>query len=520
MRHRLTLICGAAALLAGGAFWPQRPLSTELAARTLTEAEADQFYRELETSSDPLVDGSRRLARIAELTGPSVVHIQSERPGLSRGTIQETGSGVLMTSDRAPGTFVVTNRHVVSSAQLEDVSVYLSDGRVLRPDRVWTDPETDVAILKVTASDLQPGRWGDSDQLEIGSMVLAMGSPFGLSRSVTFGIISAKSRRSLKLGPGRTVINQDFLQTDAAINPGNSGGPLFDMHGRVVAINTAIASHSGSNSGIGFSIPSNLVRNVMDQLLSNGKVQRSYLGVHLDSEFDLEGARRLGLDRVRGALVKEVYADTPAARAGLKTGDVVLRFRGIDVFDHDHLIHLVSLTPVGTRARMDVLRDGRSATVTAVVADRGELEQRSASPARSSPALPAYQTRPMSLSVETVTPGLAVQAGFDAATQGLLVTAVSDLACPEPAVPAEDAGKLDASGGRLRLYDVIEEVARQQVRSREELSKLLDAAAPGEPVLLKVRRQSAGGTETRLILWQPPAEPAESPAGPPSRAMT
>ncbi|HUG92732.1 MAG TPA: trypsin-like peptidase domain-containing protein [Planctomycetaceae bacterium] len=517
MTRRFTWIPGGLMLLAGLVLVPAQPLSTAVQAGVLTRAEADRRYADLDRDDDPLVEGSRRLARIAELTAPSVVHIQSERRGISRGTVQETGSGVLMASDQVPGTYVVTNRHVVSSAELDDVSVHLSDGRVLRPDRVWTDPETDVAVLKLTASDVQPARWGDSDRLEIGSMVLAMGSPFGLSRSVTFGIISAKGRRSLKLGPGRTVINQDFLQTDAAINPGNSGGPLFDMRGRVVAINTAIASNSGGNSGIGFSIPSNLTRTVMEQLLANGKVQRSYLGVHLDAEFDLEAARRRGLDRVRGALVKEVYADTPGARAGLQTGDVVLRFEGIDVFDHDHLIHLVSLTPVGTRARLEILRDGRRMTVAAVVADRGELQQRSATPVRSSPSLPAYQTRPISLRVETITPGLAAQSGYEADTRGLLVIAVSGSATGSG--PATETGA-SPSDDELQLYDVIEEVARQPVRSGEDLRRLLDERTGGEPVLLKVRRVVDGRPETRLILWRSPAsaeasgETAAARAGP------
>ena len=493
MRRFSSKIGGLA--LAAGLLW--QPFEAPVQAGTLTRAEADRSYQELEQVEGSLVEGSRRLARIAEVTGPSVVHIQSEHRGISRGLVQETGSGVLMESDAAQGVFVVTNRHVVASSQLEDVSVHLSDGRVVRPERVWTDAETDVAVLKINAADLQPGRWGDSDQLEIGSMVLAMGSPFGLSRSVTFGIISAKGRRSLQLGPSRSVINQDFLQTDAAINPGNSGGPLFDMRGRVVAINTAIASNSGGNSGIGFSIPSNLVRTVMDQLLTKGKVERSYLGIHLDDDFDLEDARKSGLDRVRGALVREVYAETPAARAGLKSGDVVLKFRGIDVFDHDHLIHLVSLTPVGTRAVMEILREGRPRTLTAVVADRDELRQRSSTaPVRSNPSRPAFQVRPMSLSVETVTPELAAQAGYAPATRGVLVLAVRHSDADRSVNPA--------SGDTLQLYDVIEEVARQPVRSPEELRERLAAEPAGKRLLLKVRRQVNGREESRLILWQPP----------------
>jgi serine protease Do len=509
MRRRLTsMLCGAA-LVCGLALVPFHTISTGLQARALTRSEADRAYDELDGGAGPLVEGSRRLAQIAQLTTPSVVHIQSERNGVGHSRIEETGSGVLMTSDRAPGMYAVTNRHVVSTAELEDITVHVSDGRVLRPVRVWSDAETDVAVLKLDASDLQPARWGDSDRLDIGSMVLAMGSPFGLSRSVTFGIISAKGRRSLELGPTRTVINQDFLQTDAAINPGNSGGPLFDMHGRVVAINTAIASSSGGNSGIGFSIPSNLVRNVVDQLLTNGKVQRSYLGVKLDAGFDLQDARRLRMDRLRGALVDTVYPETPAARAGLEAGDVILRFRGTDVFDHDHLIHLVSLTPVGTRANLEILRDGRSLTVVAVVDDRADLQRRSASPPRPATPYPAYHTLPMGLRVETVTPNLAVQAGYDAAIRGLLVLAVrNDHPLSATAAPSVSASaSAPAVEDVLQLYDVIEEAGRRPVRSAADLRAILGEASSGEPLLLKVRRHTTEGYQSRLILWH--AEPAE-----------
>ncbi len=194
---------------------------------------------------------------------------------------------------------MVTNRHVIADARLDDISIHLHEGRVLKPARIWTDEATDVAVLQVEAPNLIPARWGDSDRVEIGNMVLAMGSPFGLSQSITFGIISAKGRRSLNLGSDRTVLNQDFLQTDAAINPGNSGGPLIGLNGRIVGINTAIASNSGGNEGIGFSIPSNLVRRVVDQLLLYGKVRRAYLGVKLDSEFSAETARRLQVGRLR-----------------------------------------------------------------------------------------------------------------------------------------------------------------------------------------------------------------------------
>jgi serine protease Do len=196
------------------------------------------------------------------------------------------------------------------------------------------------------------------------------------------GIISAKGRRSLKLGNKAEVINQNFLQTDAAINPGNSGGPLIDLHGRIIGVNTAIASNSGGNDGIGFSIPSNLVRRVIDELLVNGKVQRAFLGVRLDDDFDADTAKRLKLERVRGARIVEVYPNTPASRANLKFDDVILSFGGVDVIDENHLINLVSLTPVDKRVKMSIFRSGKRVTMEVVLGDRTDLEERSEAPSR------------------------------------------------------------------------------------------------------------------------------------------
>jgi serine protease Do len=335
-----------------------------------------------------------------------------------------------------------------------------------------------------------------TDRLDIGHMVLAMGSPFGLSRSVTFGIIGAKSRRSLKLGAGGAVLNQDFLQTDAAINPGNSGGPLIDMHGRVVGINTAIASNSGGNEGIGFSIPSNLVRRVADQLLENGRVRRAYLGVKLDAHFDAEAARRLNLDRVRGARVVEVYPNTPASRANLRPDDVILKFDGIDIQDENHLINLVSLAEVGRRVQLVVFRDGRQITMQMLLADRSELEQRSQiplPPLRREFDEPDYgfSVEPMGLTVDRLDSGLAAQVGFEETAEGLLVTNV------DPSGPL---------GGRLELYDLLEEVARTPVMSVEDLQRVLEEHEASDAIVLKVRRQTGGQPQSRLVIWRRSSE--------------
>ncbi|GAB4143292.1 MAG: trypsin-like peptidase domain-containing protein [Planctomycetaceae bacterium] len=328
--------------------------------------------------SNPLSDGGQRLAEVARQVIPSVVHIQSSQQNDSGQTVEETGSGVIVTNPKVSGTFIITNWHVVDGASKRKIAIHLHDGRVLHPVRIWSDQATDIAVLKVNTTGLTPAEWGNSDKVEIGHMVLAMGSPFGLSQSMTFGILSAKGRRSLRLGKNSRVLNQDFLQTDAAINPGNSGGPLIDLQGRIIGINTAIASNSGGNDGIGFSIPSNLVQRIVNQLLVNGKVQRSYLGVKLNSDFNEETSRRLGIDRLRGAHVLEIYANTPAAEAGLQFDDVILEFNGRPVLDENHLINLVSLTPVGNKVRLTIIRKGRRRTITVNLADRADLVNRTA----------------------------------------------------------------------------------------------------------------------------------------------
>jgi serine protease Do len=454
----------------------------------------DRACRELISNDHPMLVGSRVLARIAKLTTPSVVHIQSTRISELRGTVEETGSGVLVRSTKAPGVFVVTNRHVLDDAQLEDISIQLQDGRVIHPIRIWNDPATDISLLKVKAANLQTARWGDSDLVEIGYGVLAMGSPFGLSRSVTFGIISAKGRRSLRLGKRskvvNTVINQDFLQTDAAINPGNSGGPLIDLHGRVIGINTAIASNSGGNDGIGFSIPSNLVRRVVDELLMFGKVRRAYLGVTLDSHFNDAKSRKLKLDRLRGARVIEVHTDTPASRAGLQINDVILEFSRIEIQDENHFIHLVSLTPIGKEIDVLILRDGTRMTIPVLLGDRTELQQRSETPAPPDPADDEIElmrhTKPVGLSLTRLNASLSGQLGFQKQKSGLLVLRISSE---------------NRDDDRLQLYDVIVEAARIPVSTLDDLTRILDSFPVNDPVVLKIRRRIHGKTHTRLVIW-------------------
>jgi serine protease Do len=481
-KRSVLLLCGGVLCLgmALGAGLLAIPWNNALhAVESLKSAESDT---DLPKELSSLHQGSAWLAKIANVITPSVVHIQSKRKAANRGTVEETGSGVIMTSNKTSGYFVVTNRHVIDGAELDAIEISLHDGRVLHPERVWNDKATDVAVMRVTGADLAAAKWGDSNRLEIGHLVLAMGSPFGLSRSVTLGIISAKGRRSLKLGAGSEVINQDFLQTDAAINPGNSGGPLIDMNGRVIGINTAIASQGGGNEGIGFSIPSNLAHRVMEQLLETGVVRRAYLGVKLDPGFDAKAAKGLKLDKVQGTRVTEVYPNTPASRANLQTNDVVLTFDGLDVQDESHLINLVSLTPVGKSIRLTVWRDGKKITLTVTLADRNDLNANSEAP---EPGV-GYPVRQMGLTVHPLDEELCEQLGHDEPASGLLILNV------------DEAGPLAAD---VQVYDILQAVGSQKVTSLTELEAALETVSSREAVLLKVR---PAGTEprTKIVVWQ------------------
>ena len=230
----------------------------------------DQLYAEIQADYDLFRQHADLLKKVVRLAKPTVVHLESYRTEAfdgrfgSQPTIEEAGSGIIIELNHEY--FVITNRHVIAQTSLENIKVRLNDGRFLQPLKTWTDPDTDVAVIRIRGDNLPAAHLGNSDELEIGEFVVAVGSPFGLSHSVTHGIISAKGRRDLELG-SEAVRLQDFLQTDAAINPGNSGGPLLNMRGEVIGINTAIASNSGGNEGVSFAIPIKLVMFVAQQLI-------------------------------------------------------------------------------------------------------------------------------------------------------------------------------------------------------------------------------------------------------------
>jgi serine protease Do len=351
----------------GGRIDPLRPVR-------LTTAERARLYEQAARDAEPLERQALQLRRLAQLLQPTVVHIDARKPlARPRGgktSEEEAGSGVIV--EIAGRTVVLTNRHVVHRAPLDDIRIRLDDGRELLPRRLWSDAATDLAVLEIEA-DVDVARLSENDTVLVGDTVLAIGSPFGLARSITLGIVSAKGRRDLELGDG-AVQFQDFIQTDAAINPGNSGGPLVNLRGEVIGINTAIASNSGGSEGIGFAIPIAMVRFVAGQLVSNGVVNRGFLGVSLDREFSHTEAHGLGMVRPVGARVEAVTAGAPAQQAGIRSNDVIIEFDGRPVEDDDHLMSLVSMTPVDSVVRVALFRDRGRTEVRLTVAKRADFE--------------------------------------------------------------------------------------------------------------------------------------------------
>jgi serine protease Do len=356
------------------------------------------IYGELERQYVQFEHVNRTFELVARAVAPAVVHIVAKKTGprterhASTQYFEETGSGVIVQPEPGKGLFVLTNNHVVEGAITAEIAVTLHDGRVLHPERFWSDRKADIAVLRLSREDLPFARLGDSDAVTVGSWVLAIGSPFGLTHSVSHGIISARNRHEEELEDDG-VENQEFLQTDAAINPGNSGGPLVNMKGEIIGINTAIASNGGGSEGVGFSIPVNLARWIMEQLISRGKVSRGALGVNLQ-DIDAEGATRRGLDRPRGACVLFVRENTPAARAGIHNGDVVIRFNGIEVSNINHLINLVSRAPIGQEVELVLWRDRKSLATRVAIADQDQILAATGPAAPPAAAAPARTTVP------------------------------------------------------------------------------------------------------------------------------
>jgi serine protease Do len=375
------------------------------------------------------------------------------------------GSGVILTPD---GT-IITNNHVIDGAS--DIKVQLSDKREFRAKLVGTDPKSDVAILKIDASGLPTLPLGDSTNLHVGDLVFAIGDPFGIGETATMGIVSATGRGGLGIEN-----YEDFIQTDASINPGNSGGAMIDLHGNLVGINTAILSGgSGGNQGVGFAIPISMAKNVMDQILTHGKVVRGYLGIHIQ-DVDPKIAKAFGLEQPVGALIGDVTPDTPAAHAGLKKGDVVLKLNGEPVDSRNQLMLHISQMAPGTTVKLGVWHEGKMQDFTITL---GELPDKAAKAegedASGSNALEGVE-------VQELTSEIAQDLKLPSSVHGVVVTSV------DPASTAATTG--------LNRGDVIQEVNHKPVRNVAEYDQALQNTGK-QPVLLLVNR---GGVTNYLVI--------------------
>jgi serine protease Do len=365
------------------------------------------------------------------------------------------GSGFIITPD---GT-IVTNNHVVDGAN--EIKVTMSDGRELTAKVLGRDPKTDVALLKIDARDLPVVPLGDTSELQVGEPVMAIGNPFGLEQTVTTGIVSATGR---VIGEGPY---DDFIQTDAAINPGNSGGPLINARGQAIGINTAIFSQNGGSVGVGFAIPVNLAKAVIPQLAATGHVERGWLGVTIQ-RLTPDLAKSFNLPEAHGALVTDVTSDSPAAKAGLKSGDVIVEYNGRKVGRSEELPRAVADTPIGHQVPITVIRDGKRVTLHAQVARLQDREPGATQVASSE------NKGALGLSVQTVTPEVARDLGLDP-PQGVVVRDVRNDS------PAANAG--------IRPGDVIVAIDRQPVKNVEDMKSALQKHPAGTPALFLVRRE-------------------------------
>jgi serine protease Do len=471
LRHRLAAVAAASALVVSVAAW-----NTSGAGPAVTVAAAP-----VPGAADRVIgSGTDSYAPVVSQVAPAVVTIRSERrarsvqqhPFMQDPRFREffgdrfreqspgperreggLGSGVIVSADG----YILTNHHVVDGA--DKVQVELTDRRQFTATVVGSDPPSDLAVLKIDAGSLPVLPLGNSEHVEVGDIVLAIGNPMGVGQTVTMGIISAKGRAT-GLGDGSF---EDFLQTDAPINRGNSGGALVNTRGELVGINSQILSPSGGNIGIGFSIPVNMAQAVMKDLIDHGQVRRGRLGVTVQP-ITSDIARSLQLDRIAGALVSGVEPGSAAARAGLQRGDVILAINGEAVTDSNALRNRIAQLGPQAKAELEVVRDGRARTLTAT------LEELPGATTAASPAARAAE-QTAGLAVEPLTPQRARQLGLEGEA-GLVVTRIN------PDGPAASSG--------FRTGDVIQEVDGRKVASADELRKMLGDG--GRPALVLVRR--------------------------------
>lgn len=373
---------------------------------------------------------------------------------------QNLGSGVIVSSDG----YIITNYHVVEKA--DEIKVTLYDKETYKGKIIGTDPKTDIAIIKISAKNLPAVKWGDSDILQVGEFVLAFGNPYGFSHTVTMGIVSAVGRANVGIAD-----YEDFIQTDAAINPGNSGGPLVSIKGELVGINTAIFSRTGGYQGIGFAVPSNMVISVMTQLIEEGKVTRGWLGVTIQN-ITPELAKEFGLKKPGGALITDIFKESPAEKAGLQRGDIILEVNGKKIKDVESLRNTVAQTKVGSTIKLKVIRNGKHISLKVAVTEfpKNLAEVMPGKPKEGM----AEKNELVGLSVIELTTEIAKQLGLPRDEKGVVIVRV------EPYSNADEGG--------FKKGDVIQEMKRKKVNNLRDFNNIVSRLKEGDTVLLYVNR--------------------------------
>jgi serine protease Do len=374
---------------------------------------------------------------------------------------QSLGSGVIVESNG----IIVTNNHVVANA--DEIKVLLADKREFKGKVVGTDPKTDLAVIKISANDLPTIPWGDSGKMQVGEYVLAIGNPFGLNQTVTMGIVSALGRANVGISD-----YEDFIQTDAAINPGNSGGALVNTKGELIGINTAIFSRSGGYMGIGFAIPSNMAKAVLESIKKEGKVVRGWLGVSIQ-DVSPNLAKQFGIKENAGALVSDVMEKSPADKAGIKRGDVITQYQGKPVDNPGHLRNAVAETPVGTKVILTIIRDKNPLTVQLTI---GELPKNLAKNGEEEEDKSTEENRTINgLDVTDLTKELARRMGIPYKENLVVVINV------DQGSQAEDAGVLRG--------DIILEINRFVIKNTQDYDRVMGKIKKGSEILLLINRQ-------------------------------
>lgn len=428
-----------------------------------------------------IVESSRAFSEIARAVSPAVVNISSVKTmkrqqspfddffdflhpfpdGEGRKWKEQSlGSGVVVSADG----YIVTNNHVIE--QSDDIKVTLFDKRSFRAKVIGADPKTDIAIIKINARDLPVVPWGDSERLQVGEFVLAIGNPFGLRHTVTMGIISAVGRVDVGIAD-----YENFIQTDAAINPGNSGGPLVNIKGELIGINTAIFSKTGGYQGIGFSVPSGMVRLVMEQLIKKGKVTRGWIGVTIQ-ELTPELAQQFGLKTSEGALISDVAKGSPAQKAGIQRGDIIIEFDGKRVTDVGVLRNMVAQSRVGEEVAVKLLRQDKELAASVAIT---ELPSEGTEAAAETPQKPESEENVLSgIAAVDLNRAIAKQLGVDKDEKGVVIVKV------EPGSPADEAG--------IRKGDIIQEIDRQRIGGLNDFNRVISKIKPSDSVLLFINR--------------------------------